>query len=73
MRGYKMQTESFRILSRRVINRIMGMSKTVPYRKALYAGCGLKTTNLKYEVTTHEKVSTDRAEKNTDRHSPWTL
>lgn len=48
--SYKMQTESFRILSRRVINRISSMNKTIPYRKALYANCGLKTDNMKYKV-----------------------
>ena len=37
--SYQMRTESFRILSRRVINRISSMNKTVPYRKALYANC----------------------------------
>lgn len=44
----KMQTETFRILSRRAINRINGMSRTVPYRKALYATCGFKTSNYQY-------------------------
>ncbi len=47
---YDMTTESFRILSRRVINRISAMNKTIPYRKAIYAGSGLKTANLKYDV-----------------------
>lgn len=35
--SFKMYTESFRILSRRVINRIYSMNKTVLYRKAVYA------------------------------------
>ncbi len=48
--SYNMTTESFRILSRRVINRISSMNKSIPYRKALYAGCGLKTANIKYKV-----------------------
>lgn len=48
--GYDMNTESFRILSRRVINRISSMNKTIPYRKAIYASSGLKTDNLKYQV-----------------------
>ena len=47
---YKMATESFRVLSRRVINRISSINKTVPYRKAIYQNCGLKITNIKYEV-----------------------
>lgn len=53
---YKMNTESFRVLSRRVINRISSMNKTVPYRKAIYMNCGLKTDNLKYSVI-KEKIS----------------
>lgn len=48
--SYKMYTESFRVLSRRVINRVGSMNKSVPYRKAVYANCGLKTINIKYEV-----------------------
>ena len=47
---YEMSTESFRILSRRVLNRISSMNKTVPYRKAIYANCGLKTDHLRYRV-----------------------
>lgn len=48
--NYKMTTESFRVLSRRGINRISSMNKTVTYRKAVYANCGLKTDNIKYQV-----------------------
>ena len=48
--SYHMRTESFRILSRRVINRISSMNKSVPYRKAVYANCGLKTDNIVYQV-----------------------
>ena len=57
--SYQMQTERFRILSRRVINRISGMNKTVPYRKAVYANCGLKTANLKYTVTAGKSAAVD--------------
>jgi len=46
--GGKMCTERFRILSRRVINRTGSMNKTIPYRKVVYANCGLKTANLRY-------------------------
>lgn len=45
---YKIDTETFRILSRRGINRIHSMNKTIPYRKAIYANCGLKLTTIKY-------------------------
>lgn len=45
---YDMETESFRILSRRVINRIDSVNKTIYYRKAAYAISGLKSTVIKY-------------------------
>lgn len=44
-----MHTESFRVLSRRVINRISSMNKTIPYRKAIYAASGLKTKCVTYK------------------------
>ncbi|MBR5564896.1 MAG: glycosyltransferase [Roseburia sp.] len=47
---YKLTTESFRILSRRAINRIDASSTTIPYRKAIYANCGLKCKNIAYEA-----------------------
>lgn len=58
--SYQMTTESFRVLSRRVINRISSMNKTIPYRKAVYANSGLKTDNIRYEtreitVDSHDK------------------
>lgn len=59
---YRMTTESFRILSRRVINRISSMNKTIPYRKAIYAGSGLKTDNLKYVVIGTKNDVTDSKE-----------
>lgn len=44
----KLRTESFRILSRRAINRIYILNKTVPYRKAVYANCGLNMYAFSY-------------------------
>lgn len=46
---YKLDTETFRILSRRAINRVHSMSKTIPYRKAMYSNCGLKIDSIKYD------------------------
>ena len=60
---YEMSTESFRILSRRVINRISSMNKTIFYRKAVYANCGLKTANTKYPVVSSDRDSVDKREK----------
>lgn len=47
--AYKIRTESFRILSRRAINRVNAMSRTIPYRKAFYANCGLKSDIVIYQ------------------------
>lgn len=41
-------TERFRILSRRAINRIGSLNKSVAYRKAVYANCGLRTGVITY-------------------------
>lgn len=60
--SYRMNTESFRVLSRRVINRVSSMNKTAPYRKALYANCGLKTDCIRYEVTGEWSKVRDRKE-----------
>lgn len=46
----QLQTETFRILSRRAINRVWSMNKTLPYRKAVYANCGLPTDAVFYEA-----------------------
>lgn len=59
----KMCTESFRILSRRVINRIHSMNKTVLYRKAVYENCGLKIDRIKYKVKYTSHGKTDSREK----------
>lgn len=60
----KMNTERFRILSRRVINRISSMNKMVPYRKAIYVNCGLKTTMVKYSCKQTESSDiTDKKER----------
>ena len=61
--SYKMSTESFRILSRRVINRISSTNKAMFYRKAVYAGCGLKTDNMKYAVSNGGRTAADKKEK----------
>lgn len=45
----KLKTETFRILSRRAINRVQSMNKTIPYRKAIYANCGLKIDTIHYK------------------------
>lgn len=58
--------ETFRILSRRAINRVMSMGQYIPYRKAVYMNCGLKTDTLYYESAGgcgRHKNKTDRNER----------
>lgn len=43
---YKLQTDAFRLLSRRAINRVHAVSATPAYRKAAYAASGLKLVAL---------------------------
>ena len=57
---YEMSTESFRVLSRRVINRIADMNRNVPYRKVIYANSGLKIDNIKYRIVNNNYSSKDR-------------
>lgn len=52
---YKLQTETFRILSRRAINRVNSINNNIPYRKAVYANCGLKMLNVKYDSVNNVK------------------
>lgn len=61
--SYKISTESFRVLSRRVINRVDAMNKTIPYRKIVYANCGLKTANIRYEALNLSKEGADKKER----------
>ncbi|MDE7324503.1 MAG: glycosyltransferase [Lachnospiraceae bacterium] len=61
--SYKLYSERFRVLSRRVINRISSMNKSVPYRKAVYANCGLRTMNIKYSVTGGRHEKEDKVER----------
>lgn len=66
--SYEMQTESFRILSRRVINRINSMHKEIPYRKAVYYNCGLKTIVMKYEEKKQEGMNGCKASKEEEKY-----
>lgn len=61
-----LQTEAFRILSRRAFNRVCSMSRTMPYRKAAYAGCGLPSFALFYEMTNKFPPAVKK-----ERHMQW--
>lgn len=51
-----MDTERFRILSRRAINRVTAMNKSVPYRKAVYAASGFKMDVIQYNPQSEIKI-----------------
>ena len=63
---YKLNSETFRILSRRAINRIHSMSKTIPYRKAIYSNCGLQIDTTIY-APTKAKINKSQT-KNNSKH-----
>ena len=47
----QLRTERFKIISRRGINRVDSMNVKIPYRKAVYANCGLKQTFIQYKIS----------------------
>jgi dolichol-phosphate mannosyltransferase len=53
---YKLRSESFRLLSRRAINRVHSMSADLPYRKAIYANCGMKLDFIGYKPINNDMV-----------------
>lgn len=58
--GYAIRSDRFRVLSRRAINRAYSISKSIPYRKALYANSGLKITTIEYENLNIEAVGKEK-------------
>ena len=48
-------TETFFIVSRRAINRVNNMNIRIPYRKAVYANCGLNKKVIHYTITSSNK------------------
>lgn len=49
---YKIYSDIFKVVSRRGINRINSLYKKIPYRKAVYANCGLHTALLTFNADT---------------------
>lgn len=46
---YPLASGSFRIVSRRAINRIHSLATRIPYRKVAYSNCGLKCDTILYD------------------------
>lgn len=63
----ELSTERFCIISRRAVNRVQAYSKTIPYRKAVYAASGLNVAQIEYCVNqqTSGKKTKDNARINT--------
>ncbi len=51
----KIGQETFRLLSRRGINRITSMDINIPYRKIIYLNCGLSAARITYKSTTGKR------------------
>jgi len=58
-----LRSETFRVISRRGVNRVDSMSVSLPYRKAVYSNCGLKIDYILYKPTNHN-ASDKRSIKN---------
>lgn len=56
---YRLQTDAFRVITRRAINRVHASNTYMPYRKAAYAASGLK---MKY-ITFDGKISSEQKQK----------
>ena len=59
----KLYPETFRIISRRAWNRIKSLSISIPYRKAIYANCGLRLTHIFYKNLYKQKWAYSSPEK----------
>lgn len=59
----KIGPETFRIVSRRAINRIKSMGQYIPYRKAVYTNCGLNHTVLYYDSIQKHKGKQETSER----------
>lgn len=55
----KLKTESFRVISRRAINRIQSLNISIPYRKAVYSNSGLKSDTIYYSSIKGKQDNSD--------------
>jgi len=59
----KLQQERFRMVSRRAVNRVGQLNAYVPYRKVMYANCGLNMATIPYDNVRVEHKSKNAQEK----------
>lgn len=63
-----LRQERFRIISRRAVNRVNQMNVYIPYRKAMYMNCGLKTDTILYD-NRHAGHRSRNREERANRHT----
>ena len=66
---FELNTDTFRVLSRRAINRIHSINKLIPYRKALYVKCGLQMAYVDYDTRNAKRANLTKADKSERRRS----
>ena len=55
--AHNLRTDAFRLVSRRALNRVHAINENLPYRKAAYASCGLKSTELEFTSKTGKQAT----------------
>ena len=60
---HMLESDNFRILSRRGINRMCSLNKTIPYRKAVYANCGPRFKMMHFEPIVRTNYGKDKKTK----------
>lgn len=58
-----LESDNFRILSRRGINRVCSLNSSIPYRKAVYANCGLKFKVMHFDPIDQSDYGRDKKTK----------
>lgn len=60
---YNLMRETFRLLSRRAINRVRALSDILPYRKAQYMNSGLPCCQMEYHLQGKQRETYDKIQK----------
>ena len=58
-----LESDNFRILSRRGINRVCSLNRSIPYRKAVYANCGLRFKGMHFDPVFRTDYGKDKKTK----------
>ena len=58
-----LESDNFRILSRRGINRVCSLNRSIPYRKAVYANCGLRFKVMHFDPVFRTDYGKDKKTK----------